>query len=111
MREDFKSQNFTFGELAKLFGEKWQMLAPAYRDSYESQASVAKDMYDNNVAAYKKTSQCLKYSKYLLQFREKQAKHNLGKQTNGICENKLKAHKPQLQIKPNQRGSSLNPQS
>lgn len=76
MRDDLKSQNLTFTEIAKLVGENWQSLAPAERDIYETQANTAKDKYRRDMAEYKKTPQYRKYSQYLHDFKEKQARHN-----------------------------------
>lgn len=79
MRDDLKSQNLTFTEIAKLVGENWQSLAPAERDIYETQANTAKDKYRRDMAEYKKTPQYRKYSQYLHDFKEKQARHNQNK--------------------------------
>lgn len=76
MREDLKSQNLTFTEIAKLVGENWQCLPAAEKESYESQANTAKEKYHRDLAAYKKTPEYRKYSQYLQEFKEKQAKQN-----------------------------------
>ncbi|KAK3185322.1 hypothetical protein K4F52_005824 [Lecanicillium sp. MT-2017a] len=76
MREDLKSQNLTFTEIAKLVGENWQSLDPAERESYESQANAAKTKYKKDMATYKKTPEYKKYQQYLQEFKEKQARHN-----------------------------------
>ncbi|OAA43233.1 high-mobility group 20A [Metarhizium rileyi] len=78
MREDLKSQNLTFTEIAKLVGENWQSLQPAEKDIYESQANAAKEKYHRELAEYKKTSEYRKYSQYLHDFKEKQAKQYKG---------------------------------
>ncbi|KAK7226071.1 hypothetical protein V2G26_014074 [Clonostachys chloroleuca] len=74
MREDLKSQNLTFTEIAKLVGENWQCLPAPEKESYESQANAAKDKYHRDLAAYKKTPEYRKYAQYLQEFKEKQAK-------------------------------------
>jgi len=78
MREDLKSQSLTFTEIAKLVGENWQNLDPAEKETYESQANAAKERYHRDLAEYKKTPEYSRYSQYLHEFREKQAKHNKG---------------------------------
>lgn len=79
MRDDLKSQNLTFTEIAKLVGENWQSLSPSERDVFERKANAAKDKYRRDMAEYKKTPQYRKYSQYLHDFKEKQARHTQGK--------------------------------
>ncbi|CAH0049496.1 unnamed protein product [Clonostachys solani] len=74
MREDLKSQNLTFTEIAKLVGENWQCLPAPEKEAYESQANAAKDKYHRDLAAYKKTPEHRKYAQYLQEFKERQAK-------------------------------------
>lgn len=78
MREDLKSQNLTFTEIAKLVGENWQSLAPAEKETYESQANAAKEKYHRDLAEYKKTPDYRRYAQYLHDFKEKQAKQTKG---------------------------------
>jgi hypothetical protein len=78
MREDLKSQNLTFTEIAKLVGENWQCLPAPEKEAYESQANAAKDKYHRDLAAYKKTPEYRKYAQYLQEFKEKQAKQGQG---------------------------------
>lgn len=78
MREDLKSQNLTFTEIAKLVGENWQSLDPAEKEAYESQANAAKEKYHRDLAEYKKTPEYKSYALYLQDFKEKQAKQNSG---------------------------------
>jgi hypothetical protein len=78
MREDLKSQNLTFTEIAKLVGEHWQNLDPAEKEVYESQANAAKDKYHRDLAEYKKTPDYRKYAHYLQEFKERQAKQHQG---------------------------------
>lgn len=79
MREDLKSHNLTFTEIAKLVGENWQSLAPPEKEVFESQANSAKDKYHRELAEYKKTQEYRRYTQYLQEFKEKQAKQNQGK--------------------------------
>lgn len=80
MRDDLKSQNLTFTEIAKLVGENWQSLQPGDKEIYESQANAAKERFHQQLAEYKKTSDYRKYMQYLHDFKERQAK-----QYKGIC--------------------------
>ncbi|KAJ6446244.1 High mobility group, superfamily [Purpureocillium lavendulum] len=75
MREDLKGQSLTFTEIAKLVGENWQSLDPTEKETYESQANAAKEKYHRDLAEYKKTPEYRRYSHYLHDFKEKQAKH------------------------------------
>lgn len=81
MREDLKSQNLSFTEIAKLVGENWQSLAPGEKEAYESQANSDKEKYHRDLMEYKKTSEYKKYMQYLQEFKEKQAKQNQGLST------------------------------
>jgi len=76
MREDLKSQNLTFTEIAKLVGENWQNLATPEKEAYESQANAAKEKYHRDLLEYKKTPEYRKYAQYLQEFKEKQARQN-----------------------------------
>ncbi|OAA69480.1 High mobility group, superfamily [Cordyceps fumosorosea ARSEF 2679] len=78
MREDLKSHNLSFTEIAKLVGENWQNLDQAERELYENQANAAKEKYRRNLVEYKKTSEYRRYAQYLQDFKEKQNKHNQG---------------------------------
>lgn len=84
MREDLKSQNLTFTEIAKLVGENWQNLAPAEKEAYENQANAAKEKYHRNLMEYKKTPEYRKYVQYLHEFKEKQAKQHQGMKETSI---------------------------
>lgn len=76
MREDLKSQNLTFTEIAKLVGENWQNLAAPEKEAYETQANTAKEKYHRDLQEYKKTPEYRKYAQYLQEFKEKQARQN-----------------------------------
>lgn len=74
MREDLKSHNLSFTEIAKLVGENWQSLDQAERELYENQANAAKDKYRRSLAEYKKTPEYRRYAQYLQEFKDKQSK-------------------------------------
>ena len=78
MREDLKSQNLSFTEIAKLVGENWQNLTPVEKEAYESQANADKEKYHRDLMEYKKTPEYRKYMQYLQEFKEKQAKQSQG---------------------------------
>ncbi|KAF7551676.1 hypothetical protein G7Z17_g4818 [Cylindrodendrum hubeiense] len=76
MREDLKSQNLSFTEIAKLVGENWQNLVPTEKEAYESQANTDKEKYHRDLMEYKKTHEFKKYIQYLQEFKDKQTKQN-----------------------------------
>lgn len=78
MREDLRSQNLTFTEIAKLVGENWQNLNASEKEAYESQANADKEKYHRDLMEYKKTADYRKYMQYLHEFKEKQAKRTQG---------------------------------
>ncbi|RCI15537.1 hypothetical protein L249_3577 [Ophiocordyceps polyrhachis-furcata BCC 54312] len=92
MREDLKSHNLSFTEIAKLVGENWQGLPPAEKESYESQANAAKEKYHASLASYKKTPEYRKYLQYLHDFKEKQARQSRGHDAS----KRLKVEPPRL---------------
>ncbi|KIN04068.1 hypothetical protein OIDMADRAFT_143526 [Oidiodendron maius Zn] len=73
MREELKGQNLSFTEIAKLVGERWQSISPAEKDPYEQQATAAKERYNAELSAYKKTSQYAEYAQYLAEFKARQS--------------------------------------
>ncbi|PFH59477.1 hypothetical protein XA68_12264 [Ophiocordyceps unilateralis] len=94
MREDLKSHNLTFTEIAKLVGENWQSLPPAEKESYESQANTAKEKYHTSLASYKKTAEYRKYLQYLHDFKEKQARQSKGHDSSSSSSKRLKVEPP-----------------
>lgn len=73
VREELRGQDLSFTEIAKLVGERWQVLAPDLRESCERQAAGAKEKYYTEMADYKKTSQYARYQEYLADFKAKHA--------------------------------------
>jgi hypothetical protein len=71
VREALKGQNLSFTEIAKVVGERWQVLPPEARDVCERQANAAKEKYYTELAEYKKTPQYEAYQMYLEEFRAK----------------------------------------
>jgi hypothetical protein len=71
MREELKAESLSFTEIAKVVGERWQVLSPESREVYERQANGAKDKYYAELAEYKKTPQYAEYQEYLKEFKAK----------------------------------------
>lgn len=76
VREEIKSENLTFTEIARLVGERWQKLDPAQKDFYETRASSLKDTYNSQLAEYKKTDAYKEYGQYLADFKAKHSSTN-----------------------------------
>jgi len=73
MREVLKGQDLSFTEIAKIVGERWQVLSPGSREACERQAASAKEKYYAELAEYKKTPQYSAYQEYLADFKAKHA--------------------------------------
>ncbi|KAF2429875.1 hypothetical protein EJ08DRAFT_262648 [Tothia fuscella] len=73
VREELRGRDFSFTEIAKLVGERWQVLSPDIRDVCERQAATAKEKYYNELSEYKKTVQYSQYQHYLAEFKLKHA--------------------------------------
>ena len=59
--------------MAKVVGEKWQVLSAEERERYESRASAAKERYAAEMTEYKKSEHYQQYQAYLIEFK---ATHN-----------------------------------
>lgn len=79
VRETLKGQDLSFTEIAKVVGERWQVLPAEAREACESQANGAKEKYYAMLAEYKKTPQYEAYQKYLEEFKAKHAAPQKGK--------------------------------
>jgi hypothetical protein len=73
IREDVRGQNLSFTDIARLVGDRWQKLAPAEKEPYETQAAIAKEKYNVELAEYKKTDSYRDYMHYLAEFKAKHA--------------------------------------
>ncbi|KAF2033793.1 hypothetical protein EK21DRAFT_108581 [Setomelanomma holmii] len=71
IRELLKGQDLSFTEIAKVVGERWQVLPAEEREACERQANGAKEKYYAELAEYKKTLQYEAYQKYLEDFKAK----------------------------------------
>jgi hypothetical protein len=74
VRESLKGQDLSFTEIAKVVGERWQVLPADEREGCERQANGAKERYYAALAEYKKTTDFKAYQKYLEDFK---AKHQI----------------------------------
>ena len=84
VRELLKGQDLSFTEIAKVVGERWQVLPADEREACERQANGAKEKYYAELAEYKKTPHYEAYQKYLEDFK---AKHNAP--TKGLFPSKM----------------------
>jgi hypothetical protein len=73
VRETLKGQDLSFTEIAKVVGERWQVLPADAREACERQANAAKEKYYSELAEYKKTPKYDSYQKYLEDFKAKHA--------------------------------------
>jgi hypothetical protein len=71
VREELKGQDLSFTEIAKVVGERWQVLPAEIREACEQQANVAKDKFYSELSDYKKTPEYLQYQEYLTDFKAK----------------------------------------
>jgi hypothetical protein len=78
IREELKGQDLSFTEIAKLVGERWQVLDPPIREAFEKQAATAKETYYAQMAEYKKTARYQEYQQYLADFKAKHAAPRIG---------------------------------
>ncbi|KAL5416073.1 hypothetical protein PMIN03_002319 [Paraphaeosphaeria minitans] len=81
VRETLKGQDLSFTEIAKIVGERWQVLPADSRDACERQANSAKEKYYAELADYKKTPEYEFYQKYLEEFKAKHAAPPKGKRS------------------------------
>lgn len=73
MREQLKGQDLSFTDMAKIVGERWQILSADSREVYEKRAAATKEKYNQDLAEYKKTESYATYMEYLADFKAKNA--------------------------------------
>ena len=71
MREELREQNLSFTEMAKVVGERWQLLSSDVREHYEQRASASKEKYNAHMAKYRRTEEYAHYQRYLADFKAK----------------------------------------
>lgn len=72
MREDLKHKSLSFTEFTKIVGRKWQCLTPSEKEIYEQQNFAERDAFTIELAEYITTESYKSYSKYILDFKDKQ---------------------------------------
>lgn len=70
-REELEGQGFSFTEVSKIIGEKWQHLFPEKKRQLETRAQQAKEKYRRDLSEYKKTPEHRQYSQYLQDFKNR----------------------------------------
>lgn len=68
----------SFTDIAKRVGEKWQVLGPDAKETYETRAARAKERYNAELENYKKTDKYREYCQYLADFKVKHSTLNPG---------------------------------
>ena len=71
MREELKPQKLSFVVIARMVGERWQVLSAEEKEPYETEAAVSKEVYNAEMAKYKRTSSYKEYAEYLAEFKAK----------------------------------------
>jgi hypothetical protein len=71
MREQLKGQELSFTDMAKVVGEKWQLLSADSRELYEKRAGTMKETFNTEFTSYKKTERYSQYQDYLAEFKAK----------------------------------------
>jgi hypothetical protein len=80
VREEIRGQDLTFTEIAKVVGERWQILSAEVKEACETQANIAKDKYSVELTNYKKTAEYTQYQEYLVEFKAKYGQTRAGEQ-------------------------------
>jgi len=65
--------------MAKVVGERWQVLPMPDREEFKNRAAAAKDKYTSELNWYKKTDNYCEYQTYLKAFKAKAAGQTLGR--------------------------------
>ncbi|ORX96627.1 HMG-box [Basidiobolus meristosporus CBS 931.73] len=71
VRAEFKDQNMSFTDMAKIVGDRWKSLSPEEKEDVDQCAAKAKQEYTEALEAYKKTPEYKEYQEYLVEFRAK----------------------------------------
>ncbi|KAL8895474.1 MAG: hypothetical protein Q9192_003611 [Flavoplaca navasiana] len=96
VRDELKSENLSFTEIAKRVGERWQTLSPEEREPFEAKAASAKEAYLAELTRYKKTDQFKEHAAYLADFKAKHSSE--GEMVNSSVD--LDGKRPRLEIQP-----------
>jgi hypothetical protein len=82
IREELRGQDLSFTEIAKVVGERWQILPADVREACEQQANAAKEKYYAELGEYKKTPEYALYQEYLAEFKAKHGGTRVGMHLN-----------------------------
>jgi hypothetical protein len=75
VRENLKGKNFSFTEIVKTTGGRWQVLPAEEKALHESKSKAMKYRYHGQLVEYKKTRQYAEHQEYLVEFRAKHEIH------------------------------------
>ena len=92
IRDEVRTQNLSFTEIARLVGERWQKLDPSEKRKFDARAAENKEEYNRLLAKYKKTESYEKYASYLADFRAKHGGHFDGAVASSNDSKKPKLH-------------------
>lgn len=81
MRDLLRDQDLSFTEMAKVVGERWQVLPSPDRDDFKDRAASAKHKHTLELTDYKKTDNYREYQTYLKDFKAKAAGPASGRRT------------------------------
>jgi len=108
VREHLKGKDLSFTEIAKTVGERWQVLAPDEKATYESRSQAMKDHYYAQLAEYKKTQEYAQYQDYLVDFKAKHEHGNAKRLKEANPSPSRRSSDERLPSSPDNRESSAN---
>ena len=73
VRKDLLVGEHSFTEIAKMVGEKWQVLDQEAKENYEENAAKSKAKYNDEMVEYMKSVEYKNYQVYLKKWHIKQA--------------------------------------
>ncbi|ORX90605.1 HMG-box [Basidiobolus meristosporus CBS 931.73] len=71
VRAEYKNQNMTFTEIAKIVGDRWKAISREEKEQVELSATQAREGYYEALRSYKETDEYKEYQMYLAEFRKK----------------------------------------
>ena len=84
VRKDLLAGEHTFTEIAKMVGERWQVLDLETKENYEEMAAKSKTRYNDEMVEYMKNTEYKNYQVYLKKWHAKQAEIQAEKGTLSI---------------------------
>ena len=73
VRKDLQVGHHSFTEIAKMVGERWQVLGSEPKDHYEAMAAKSKSRYNDEMVEYMKSTEYKNHQIYLKKWHAKQA--------------------------------------